>query len=62
LNKSEAGFYALLIGVLMFVLIRAYVHYKGGFDWSQDWLSWWQDIAAVLLAVGLFIVFKKVEA
>jgi hypothetical protein len=58
-TRREAGMYALLIGVLMFILIRAYVHYKAGFDWSQDWLSWVQDSAAVLAAVGVLLTWKE---
>jgi hypothetical protein len=52
--------YALLIGVLMFILIRAYTHYKAGFDWSQDALTWTQDIAAVLAGVGVLLTWKEI--
>jgi hypothetical protein len=61
MTKREAGLYALLIGVLTFILIRAYVHYKAGFDWSQDWLSWSQDIAAVLSGLGIILVWKEIN-
>jgi hypothetical protein len=59
MTKREVGLYALLIGVLMFILIRAYTHYKAGFDWSQDWLTWTQDIAAVLAGIGLVLTWKE---
>lgn len=59
MTRREAGMYALLIGVLMFILIRAYVHYKAGFDWSQDWLSWVQDSAAILAGVGVLLTWKE---
>jgi len=60
MSRREAGMYALLIGVLMFILIRAYVHYKAGFDWSQDALTWTQDIAAVLAGVGVLLTWKEI--
>jgi hypothetical protein len=60
MTKREAGMYALLIGVLTFILIRAYTHYKAGFDWSQDGLSWSQDIAAVLAGLGVILVWKEI--
>jgi hypothetical protein len=62
MSKSKAGFYLLLIGVLMLVTVRGYVHYKGGFSPQQDWLSWWQDIGALAGAIGFAILFKKVQA
>lgn len=55
---KRTGFYALVIGVLAFVLVRSYVHYKAGFAVQQDWLTWWQDLAAIFAAVGLIIVWK----
>lgn len=62
MTQNRAGFYLLLIGVLMLVTVRGYVHYKGGFSLSQDWLSWWQDLGAVAAGIGLAILFKKVQA
>ena len=62
MTQNKAGFYLLLIGVLMLVTVRGYVHYKGGFSLQQDWLSWWQDLGAVAAAIGLAILFKKVKA
>ncbi len=59
MKKEQIGLYALLIGVLMFILIRAYVHYKAGFDWSQDALSWTQDVAAVLAGLGILLTWKE---
>jgi hypothetical protein len=59
MKSEQAGVYALLIGALMFILIRAYVHYKGGFAFAQDALTWTQDIAAILLGVGLVISYRR---
>jgi hypothetical protein len=59
MSERQFGFYALVVGVLAFVLVRSYVHYKGGFSLSQDWLTWWQDIAALAAAIGLILVWKE---
>lgn len=68
MKKEDVGFWLLLIGVSMVLYLRAWTLYKGGIIgkqwtsiWKLDWISQWQNVAALFVTAGTILLWKKIQ-